>query len=172
MPFIIVIVLVVALFGCGPPSTLQTHIDTDAFDLELVQGAKWKTGTGGFDPSLPGYRLSGGIGTIKLTRIPGMDVSPFSVEIWTSPANSPHLDMFSFAWGDTLVRTPVPSVNDSCDINARNSEGQWKTIDQRAAHEFFNFQIRDSAIEVAILPAALRLVKRECTISWIDWYRR
>jgi hypothetical protein len=84
----------------------------------------------------------------------------------------PNLESFTLGWGDTLLKVAPFVPGSLSDVIAKNTEGRWKTVSQRDTQDYFEFQRRDSTVTVSFLPAALLLMRRECTITWIDWYRR
>jgi hypothetical protein len=160
-----IIVFVSVLLGCANSPGLNT------FKIELLKGAKWRSDTLHFDSHLAGYCLSGGIGTIKLTPNSGVHCDRLCLQIWTSPGMPPNLESFTLTWGDTLIRASAFGDSSMSEVIAKNTEGRWKTVSQAETRNYFSFQRGDSSVTVCLLPAALGLIKRECTISWIDWYR-
>jgi hypothetical protein len=84
----------------------------------------------------------------------------------------PNLELFTLGFSDTLLKVAPFGTSSLCEVLAKNAEGRWKTVSERDTQDYFEFQRRDSTVRVSFLPAALQLIGRECTISWIDWYRR
>jgi hypothetical protein len=166
-----IVLLIFFIAGCASSRGVHRGAERDAFDVELMKGAKWRTETLHFDSRLPGYRLSGGIGTMKLSRRPGLDSNRLCLEIWTSPGMPPNLEAFTLTWGDTLIRASAFGESGLSEVVAKNADGRWKTVFQTATKRYFAFQKGDSSVTVCLLPAALGLIKKDCTISWIDWYR-
>ena len=160
------------LSGCRTPGGSESGGPVEAFNIRLVRGVKWTSDTLRFDPRLPGYHLSGGIGTIELHRESEMSSDRLVLEISTSPGMQPNLESFTLGWGDTLLKVAPFVPGSLSDVIAKNTEGRWKTVSQRDTQDYFEFQRRDSTVTVSFLPAALLLMRRECTITWIDWYRR
>ena len=163
---------ILTLFGCRTAGTSVPGVRKEAFQVRLVQGVTWASDTVRFDPRLPGYHLRGAIGTIELSRELETTSDRFVLEITTSPGLQPNLESFSFAWGDTLMKVAPFSGTQLSDVMAKDTEGRWRTLSQRETKEYFGFERSDLTVIVTLLPAALRLMRRECTISWIDWYRR
>jgi len=162
--------LICTTTGCGPSRGVES--DAEAFRLRLVRGVNWTSDTLRFDPRLPGYHLRGGIGTIELHREPETNSGRLVLEISTSPGMQPNLESFTLGWGDTLLKVAPFVAGTPAEVIAKNPEGRWKTVSQRDTQDYFEFQRRDSTVMVSFLPAALQLIRKECTITWIDWYRR
>ena len=160
------------LSGCRPPEASESGGTPEAFNIRLVRGVKWTTDTLRFDPLLPGYRLRGGIGTIELARKPGIRSAHLILDIATSPGNPPNLESFTIAWGDTMLRTSSSGQNSICELIAKNADGVWRMISQRETAEYLHFQRSDTSVTVSFLTSALSVMERECTVSWIDYYRR
>jgi len=161
------------LSGCRPPGASESYGTPEAFNIRLVRGVKWTSDTLRFDHLLPGYRLRGGIGTIELARKPGIRSSAHLVlDIATSPGNPPNLESFTIAWGDTMLRTSSSGQNSICELIAKNADGVWRMISQRETAEYLHFQRSDTSVTVSFLTSALSVMERECTVSWIDYYRR
>jgi hypothetical protein len=49
--------------------------------------------------------------------------------------------------------------------------GEWQALPKAETDAYLRFEIRDDAVRVTLLPRAIKLLRAECTISWIDWYR-
>jgi hypothetical protein len=160
------------LSGCRPPGASESGGTLEAFNIRLVRGVKWTTDTLRFDPLLPGYHLRGGIGTIELARKPGIRPAHLVLDIATSPGMPPNLESFTIAWGDTMLRTSSSGQNSLCELIAKNADGEWRMISQRETADYLHFQLTDTSVTVSFLASALSVMERECTVSWIDWYRR
>jgi hypothetical protein len=100
-----------------------------------------------------------------------VDFNQLCLEIWTSPGMPPNLEAFVLAWGDTLIRASAFGQSGLSEVIAKNADGRWKTVSQLDTKGYFAFEKGDSSVTVYLLPAALGLIKKDCTISWIDWYR-
>ena len=160
------------LSGCRPPGASESGGTPEAFNIRLVRGVKWTSDTLRLDPRLPGYHLSGGIGVVELQIASEVSHDRLVLDITTSSGMKPNLESFTLGWGDTLLKVAPFGASSLADVIVKNANGRWKTIFQRDRQDYFEFQRRDSTVKVSFLPAALQFMKRECTITWIDWYRR
>jgi hypothetical protein len=159
------------LIGCSSHLVATGKPDPGAISIELIKGVKWISDSLRYDPALPGYRLSGGIGTIRLTRKAGAQPDCFCLEITTSPGNPPNLESFMVACGDTMLHASADEENSVCEILARNAEGLWKSVAEKERDDYFEFTKGNSTVTVLFLKPTLRLMGEVSTVSWIDWYR-
>jgi hypothetical protein len=100
-----------------------------------------------------------------------MQYDRLCLEIWTSPGMPPNLEEFMLTWWDTLIRASAFGDSSMSEVITKNTDGRWKTISQMETKSRFSFERGDSSVTVCLLPEALGLMKTECKVSWIDWYR-
>jgi hypothetical protein len=109
---------------------------------------------------------------IELHRESATDSDRLVLDISTSPGMPPNLESFTLGRGDTLLKVAPFGESNLSDLMVKNVDGRWITVSLPERQDFFVFAKGDSTVRVSFLPAALQLMGRECTISWIDWYRR
>jgi len=157
------------VMGCGPAGR-STGTAEVPVTIDLVRGVTWDYPEEGYDPALPGYRLAGGIGTVRF-RAPESP-EEFVLEIRTTMAHRPNLESFTVRWADTLLQM-APFADGAAaeillDAEGKNGLRHRYTVQQR----YFAFSREESVVRVRFLPPALLLIAEGCTVSWVDWYRR
>ncbi len=68
--------------------------------------------------------------------------------------------------------TGEPFKSAELDYFARaNSLVEWQGPLKVQTDTYFKFDVVGEEVHVTFLPPAMELLKVECKISWIDWYR-
>ena len=152
--------------GCGGPRPEAQSSPSVA--IELLRGVRWAYPHEGFDPSLPGYHLAGGIGRIRLAaqEPPG----EFALSIRTTIALRPTLEGFRMEWGDTALQLSPFAEGAEAEllIETGGSRPLRSTVDQA----YFEFSRGEDEVRVRFLEPALRRLSPGVILSWVDWYRR
>ena len=83
----------------------------------------------------------------------------------------PMLEHFTFT-APCVALTGEPFKDDQLDYFTRiNSALEWQGPTKVQAGTYFNFDVVGDEVRITFLPPAIELLKVECKISWIDWYR-
>jgi hypothetical protein len=48
---------------------------------------------------------------------------------------------------------------------------EWRAVPEINTDTYLKFEICDDEMRVTLLPKAIELLRAECAVSWIDWYR-
>jgi len=152
----------------------QADVDLSAepFELNLGPKASWPQGHEGYDPNLPGYHIVGDIASVtlrvKTDRLP----CELVLAIQTSPGMTPMLENLTLA-GPYVKLSGEPFNPDAGMTYFKRVSGsnEWEAVPEIDADAYFEFEIHDDEVRVTFLPQAIALLRAECTISWIDWYR-
>ena len=161
---LIALILILLFAGCARYT--EPQLVTHPFEIEMTRNAVWTEGHEGYDPDLPGYHLTGDIATITLKPIAGELPDQLVLKITTSPGMRPNLEGFMVKSGDVAIQTFMGS--ELMQVNTPDSPREriyWQTDD------YFAFELADDAVLVIFQPKGMELLRRECVISWIDWYR-
>ena len=140
--------------------------------LTLGRKAAWSPGHEGYDSNLPGYHIVGDIASVTLHARRGKLPHELVLAIQTSPGMPPMLENF------TLVSPSVklsgepfnPEAGMTCFRKVDGSD-EWEAVPEIATDAYLKFEISHDEVRVTFLPQAIGLLRSECTISWIDWYR-
>jgi hypothetical protein len=120
---------------------------------------------------LPGYHIVGDIASVALrARIDNLP-NKLILAIETSPDMPPMLENFTFA-APCIMLSGEPFKGTELTYSTRaNSTMLWEGGSKVGADTYFKFDIVGDEVHVTFLPLAIQLLKTECKISWIDWYR-
>ncbi len=142
------------------------------FELTLGKKAGWHEDYKGYDPCLPGYHLVGGIASVSLRALTDELPDRLVLTIRTSPGMHPMLESFTLAGPHArLSGAPFnPNVGLIYYRRVACSE-QWEAVPDVKVDGWLTFEIAGDEVRVTLGPAALDLLRTECIISWIDWYR-
>jgi hypothetical protein len=164
--------------GTAQASMSLSVFGTDAgpspvpFELLLGKEADWAEGHQGYDPNLPGYHLVGDIASVTLKALTDLLPDKLVVAIRTSPGMPPMLEDFTL--GGPHVRLTGEPFNPHAGLvlfERVDCSSQWRAMPEVDAGTYLFFEIAGDEVRVTFLPPAITLLKAECTISWIDWYR-
>ena len=144
----------------------------EPFELTLGKKASWSPGHEGYDPNLPGYHVVGDIASVTLCAKTDKRPCKLVLAIQTSPGMPPMLENFTLA-GPYAKLSGEPFNREAAMLYFRrvNSPGGWETVPGIATDTYLKFEICDNEVRVTFLPQAIGLLRAECAISWIDWYR-
>jgi hypothetical protein len=165
MKYLIFPILAALLAGCDAPPPSGPEVEP--FQVKFDGRSKWTDGHSGFEPSLPGYFITGEIASIVLspqsTRMPNKMV----LAITTSPGMRPMLEGFEVTTNDVILNSAL----------FNGTGNTWVTNRDTGTHvevkrgEYFEFRVVGKAVHVTFLPKLMALLKGDITISWVDWYR-
>jgi hypothetical protein len=157
-----------------PDAGASADIDPNAAPFTLALGAKasWPTGYEGYDPNLPGYHLVGDIASVKLRARTGTPPGELVLAIQPRPGVPAMLENF------TLVSPCAELSGEPFNADAGmmyferiGCSDQWQAIPVVDTGAYLKFELRGDEVRVTLLPKAIDLLRAECTVSWIDWYR-
>lgn len=160
----IALILILLFAGCA--RDIEPRAVTNPFEIEMTRKAVWTEGHEGYDPDLPGYHLTGDIATITLKPVTGELPDNLVLKITTSPGMRPNLEGFMVKSGDVAIQTSMGSELMQVNTPDYPREGICWQMD-----DYFAFELADDAVLVIFQPKGMELLKAECVISWIDWYR-
>lgn len=176
-PLILVVCILFAQGGCHSLQADHEPIDpadrraSGPLEITFLKKAHWTEGHVGFDPELPGYHITGDIASIQLQPGSGQLPDSITLAIKTSPGMRPNLEGFTFSAPDTVIATAFFEGFGLAEIKDPTSEEPWRTVAMVESVMYFRFTVVGKAIHVTFMPAAMKLLHQQCTISWVDWYR-
>lgn len=151
------------LVSCHASRSMQPSL----VEIDLLRGAQWAEECQGYDAQLPGYHLVGDIASIRLARQDASVPSKLVLSIQTSPGMPPNLEGFTVTTSTRVVHTAhgleLVEISDTVDHPPETVFEPQRT--------YFDFQIVEDAIQVIFLPKAMALLRDDCIVSWVDWYR-
>ncbi len=154
------------LVGCA---SVQGKKESAPFELILHKGVTWSNDHMAFDPNLPGFHVVGGIGEVILRPATKKLPEEFILTIRTSPGMPPMLESFTLVSRDTIVDS-VPFGGSTTVWNAE-SDRQKDIVFKVPEGTYFLFEIVGTEVHVSFLPRGIALLKEECRIRWVDWFR-
>jgi parallel beta-helix repeat protein len=145
--------------------------EQEPFQIILGDKAKWSPQFEGYDPNLPGYHIVGDIASVTMRARADDLPETLILAIRTSPGMPPMLENFTFA-APCVMLTGEPFKGAELDYFTRdNSSVEWQGPSKVQTDTYFKFDVVGDEVHVTFLPPAIELLKVECRISWIDWYR-
>lgn len=164
-----VLLLALAASACAAPIAVPSSAPfrferTAASGGGLAPVATPPSGPLGDDPSLPGVRFNREIATYRATRTAAPLPAQFVVALVPSNPARPMLERFEVAG---------PSGRAATSLGAREEEvadAQGRTTLVPAGTHFV-VSVVDGEVRVVLTPAALRLLERGGTVSWVDAFR-
>jgi len=145
--------------------------EQEPFEISLGNRAKWSQQYKGYDPNLPGYHIVGDIASVTIRARTNDLPETLILAIRTSPGMPPMLENFTFA-APCVMLTGEPFKGAELDYFTRdNSSIDWQGPSKVQTGTYFKFGVFGDEVHVTFLPPAIELLKVECKISWIDWYR-
>ena len=151
----------------------RTNVGSEQVPFQIILGnkAKWSEQCEGYDPNLPGYHIVGDIASVTIRARTDSLPQTLILAIQTSPGMPPMLENFTFV-APCVMLTGEPFKDTELDYFSRgNSSADWQGPSKVGAGTYFNFDVVGDEVHVIFLPPAIELLKVECKISWIDWYR-
>ena len=163
--------LMARIAGWKPCSCIE-DVSGEPFELTLGKKASWSQGHEGYDPNLPGYHIAGDIASVKLRAKTDRLPCELVLAIQTSPEMPPMLENFTLIGPYAkLSGEPFnPDVGMTYFRKIGCSE-EWVAVPTIKTDAYLRFEIIGDEVRVTFLPKAIELLRAECTISWIDWYR-
>jgi hypothetical protein len=158
-----------SLAGCTSVSSRNDNVLAPSFELIFHKGVTWSDNHKGFDPTLPGFHVVGSVGEIVLRPITEKLPEEFILAIRTSPGVLPMLESFTLVSPDTILES-VPFDGSTTVWNAKGDR-QKDILSKVAAGTYFQFEIVGDEVYVSFLTRGISLLKEECKIRWVDWYR-
>ncbi|MBN1506625.1 MAG: hypothetical protein JW955_07255 [Sedimentisphaerales bacterium] len=164
--------LMARIAGWNPCRCVEDFdLSEEAFELTLGEKASWSQGREGYDPNLPGYHVAGDIASVTIRAKTDALPCELVLAIQTSPGMAPMLEDFVLVSPD--VRWSGEPFNPDTGLTCLRKvacRDEWEVMPVNA-DTYFTFEIRGDEVCVTFLPDAIELLRAECTISWIDWYR-
>jgi hypothetical protein len=142
------------------------------FELILGKNAGWHEDHKGYDPCLPGFHLVGEIAAVTLKALTDERPDKLVLAIRTSPGMHPMLENFTLAGPHARLSGAPFNPNVGLTYFRRvGCSDQWEAVPDIKTDGWLTFEIAGDEVRVTFGPDALDLLRAECTISWIDWYR-
>ena len=161
----IVALLLAAIVGAKPPKTTQPFDVNFAPRAVLIERKFLR-----FDAKLPGYQISSGIDSIQIRPRNSVKIPPnFVLELHTGGLE--HFELKNEKiWikkdGDGLL------VARNLSFSPQNSAQIWENTQRVPITTYFSIREKKPGVFlVDFAPQALELLRRECTFSWINFYR-
>lgn len=141
------------------------------FRLTFVKGADWSPNhPRGFDEKLGGYHLTGDIATIRISPAAKPLPEKLVLAVSTSPGAGPMLEGFTVSAGGRTLRTSLRS--ETVEIISDAADGSARKTEEAPRDDYLMFDVALGEVRVTFMPKAMSLLEAECTVSWVDWYRR
>lgn len=144
----------------------------EPFELLLAHNASWSQGYRGYDPNLPGYHIVGDIASVTLRATTDTSPDKLILAIRTSPGMPAMLENFTLV--SPHVKLSGEPLNDPVGLTYFRridcSEG-WEAVPEMETDMYLRFETAGGTVRVTFLPMAIELLRAQCEISWIDWYR-
>jgi hypothetical protein len=152
--------------GCGaPPVHAEGHAP---YRMEFGNRVRWTEGHEGFDPDLPGYHVTGDIGTLILHPTGPPPPEGLVLAITPAPGMRPMLESFRVATAAIEIDTALVDAIKFESVRDRRT-GVTHEVKKGT---YVKFEVADEVVRVTLLPKVLRLLDGALRISWIDWYRK
>lgn len=140
------------------------------FLLHLPRTVSWTPGCReGFDEELSGYHVTGDIASLRLRPARQDLPDRLVLAITTSPGMKPHLDHFRLTMIGGHIQLEPFNEQTQARVTWTNRENN--TFAYVEKETYFDFAVVGNAVHVTFKPEAMELLKGECAVSWIDWYR-
>jgi hypothetical protein len=156
----------------GNPEDLNATPAQGPLRIQLGKGASWAGEPNAYDPNLPGYHVVGDIASLTMrARIDNLPTK-LVLAIQTSPGMAPMLENFTFTAPCLRIQgEPFGTAGLACSTRS-NSTLLWQDAPTVDPKSYFTFAIVAGEVRITFQPKAIELLRTECTVSWIDWYRR
>ncbi|MFN0125116.1 MAG: hypothetical protein ACKV19_00320 [Verrucomicrobiales bacterium] len=136
------------------------------FELTFVRRLAAAESAPVWDPKLPGYRLDAEIATVKIRPLAGHRPEKLVLRIRTSAGMPPMLEGFSLQAPGRKVSTGLKMTTEEIQTGATPGPTELKE------RSYFAMKVVGKEVEVIFLPKAMKLLKDECIVTWVDWYRQ
>lgn len=163
------LIWVLLVVGCRSVGTDRGDASVEPFEVVLGRGAAWPHGRQGYDPDLPGYHIDGQIASITIRPRSRRPPEKLILAIRTSPGMPPMLENFSLIGPDLTLSSAMKL--ELAEVRSSQGDPSGCTASTLRGNTYFRFEVAGSRVRVTLLPDAMKLLKRDCTISWVDWYR-
>ena len=118
----------------------------------------------GDDPALPGVRFNREIATYRVVRTAASLPDRYVVALVPSNPSHPMLERFEVSGPLGRAATSLGAVNEE----VADAQGRTTLVPPGT---YFTVSVERGEVRVALTPAALRLLARGGTVSWVDAYR-
>ena len=143
----------------------------EPIELSLGKRASWPPGHEGYDPDLPGYHIVGDIASVALRVATDRLPCVLILAIQTSPGMPPMLENFTLVGPQVKLSGEPFNPDGGLTYFKKVGSDDWEDVPAVETDAYFKFEICDDEVRVTFLPRAVELLRDDCTISWIDWYR-
>jgi hypothetical protein len=161
LPCFWILIAAVSAFAEGGETGKSTH----PFEVTFVKRLPAAEIAPVYDPKLPGYRFDAEIATVKIRPLAGKPPDKLVMLIRTSPGMPPMLEGFTLQAPDRSVTTGLKLASEEIRFNATPGRAEVR------AREYFEVNVVGQDVQIVFLPKAMGLLKKECTVTWVDWYR-
>lgn len=145
--------------------------EQEPFEIALGNRATWSQQHEGYDPALPGYHIVGDIASVTIRARVDYLPETLILAIRTSPGMPPMLENFTLA-APCVMFTGEPFKGSELNYFTRDdSSMEWQGPSTVQTETYFKFDVVGDEVRVTFLQKAIDLLRTECKISWIDWYR-
>jgi hypothetical protein len=148
------------------PQTVQGPLE-----IALGRRAKWSPRYAGYDPNLPGYHIVGDIASASIRAQTDDLPDRLVLAIQTSPGGMAMLEGFTCAAPCVMV-SGEPFGEAGLAVSKRaDSSLPWQVDAAAQAAAYFTFDRVGDEVRIIFLPPAIELLRTQCKLSWVDWYR-
>jgi len=165
--------LLIALPGCISSALQKSGPGWEKhgpYVLHLTRKVKWTQGRAkGFDRAISGYHFTGDISSLRLRPRGLIKPQKLVLAITTSPGMAPHLDHFRITVPGARIETEP--FNKHVRTRIIWADQQKESPQGIERDDYLQFDVVGREVHVTLKPAAMQLLKGECVVSWIDWYR-
>jgi predicted outer membrane repeat protein len=156
----------------GNPDDVNSTPSQGPLRIRLGKGASWAGEPNVYDANIAGYRVVGEIASLTMrARIDGLPTK-LVLAIQTSPGMAPMLENFTFTAPCLRIQgEPFGTSGLACSTRA-NSTLPWQDAPAVDSNSCVTCAIVGDEVHVTFQPKAIELLRTECSVSWIDWYRR
>jgi len=154
-------------------SSWRTNVGSGQEPFQIILGdkAEWSQQYEGYDPNLPGYHIVGDIASVTMRARTDDLPEALILAIRTSPGMPPMLESFTFAAPCVMLSGEPFKGAELGYFTRANTSLEWQGPSKVQTGTYFKFDVVGDEVYVTFLPPAIELLKVECKISWIDWYR-
>ena len=138
------------------------------FEMTMVKTAKWTEGHEGYDAEMNGYHITGDIAKVRIRPLPGKTPEKIVLAITTSPSMRPMLEHFQVTTSEGMIQS---ATFDGLDYDSVTDK-TGKETGRAKRGEYFKYEVVGREARVTFMPKAMELLKGECEVEWIDWYRK
>lgn len=148
-------------------------LSENPFNIELVKGVEWEGGKERFDWELTGYRLSGGIGVIRLSSRKGVEPpSKLVLSIATTIGMRAHCESLTVESKDRRIEAEMKDGKmTGTRLTTLGSDGLESSAENNA-DAGLTVGVDENRLKVVFSGKSLEMLKDGGTVRWIDWFRR